>query len=524
VFPILFACVVGRASHAILVWRLGRGEKIGTLDMLASSTSLTNTFTSQVKLRILSILGIGLLALWALSPFGGQACLRQMSTSENVTTHDFPFVYFAPEGDLGHVEMASTANQFAIIDGTFISSLIASAAIKASPVDQWGNFKIPKIETYERYAVPDTEGWFDRDINVTYSSLVGIPMTWSDPDRVAQYAMEIETAYLSLDCPIVGRPQDYKDYRMRSSLNASGSTSAVYVANYVWPRLNNDSTLKPIEFTYWDWGLTGASQCSITTTYVEAKVQCSSASTCGVSRMRRSRLNHPVRGYTLLDSTPRGAQRNMRIFFEHFTGLMNGHPAQSGPVQNYLLRPENPVASLADSEAEVPSNETFATRLEQLFNGYWACLQGYTAISAGVKFDTDISLGDMSGVTQVSNSTYSTRENVVQAHNAWVVTLAVASMAMIIASLVSPLARYFQKSPDLMLNISSLATRDSPFVALPPSGSFLGASDRARVVKDIRVRFGDVKADADVGRLAIGTLDLPGVPRVMPVRRKRLYV
>ena len=46
VFPILFACVVGRAAHAVLLWRLERGERIGVLDLLAGSTSLTSTVTS----------------------------------------------------------------------------------------------------------------------------------------------------------------------------------------------------------------------------------------------------------------------------------------------------------------------------------------------------------------------------------------------------------------------------------------------------------------------------------------------
>jgi hypothetical protein len=511
VFPILFACVVGRASHPILVWRLGRGEKIGTLDMLASSTSLTNTFTSQVKLRILSILGLGLLAIWMLSPFGGQACLRQMSTADNVTTHDFPFVHFAPAGDLSYLGMASTDSQYAIVDGTFISALLASAAIKASPRDPWGNVKIPKIEDYESTTVSDEDGWFDHDLNRTtnvYASLVGVSLAWIPVSIDASLAMSIETLYLSLDCPIVGRPRG--DF---SVANASygGTGSEVFLPHA-------DSALELLNFTPLDWGMTEVSQCSLTTTYIEARVQCSSASACGVSRLRRSKLNHPAPDYTLLEKW-----RNKETFFVHFTGLMHGHVSQATPVQNYLIIPDNPVPYVVESENHIPTNDVFATRLGQLMNGYWPCLQGYTAIAAGVPIGTDTSYQEVY-VTSASNGTYSTGEAVIQAHYAWVVTLAVASMAMIIASLVSPLARYFQKSPDLMLNISSLATRDSPFVALPPSGSFLGASDRARLVKDIRVRFGDVKADADVGRLAIGTLDLPGVPGVMPVRRKRLYV
>jgi hypothetical protein len=48
VFPLLFASVVGRAVHAILLWRLEKGEHIVILDTLAGSTSLTSTVTSQL--------------------------------------------------------------------------------------------------------------------------------------------------------------------------------------------------------------------------------------------------------------------------------------------------------------------------------------------------------------------------------------------------------------------------------------------------------------------------------------------
>jgi len=96
---------------------------------------------------------------------------------------------------------------------------------------------------------------------------------------------------------------------------------------------------------------------------------------------------------------------------------------------------------------------------------------------------------------------------------------------MIIASLVPRIVRhYLTRGPGVMLNVSSLATRDSPFVALPTSGSFLDAMERARLMKDQKVRFGDVSAASGVGRLAIGTIDDTGACNVEPVRRKRLYI
>jgi hypothetical protein len=443
-----------------------------------------------------------------------------MSTADNVTTLELPFAYFEPAGDLGHISEGSTTSQFAIIDSTFISALIASATIKASPLDPWGNIKVPKIEDYENTTVSDGDGWFDHDLNRTtnvYASLIGVPLAWMAVPIDASFAMTVETAYLSLDCPIVGVP--VHDSEIMNNASYRGSTSAVSLSETQGARNPEDPTLEPLNFTYMEFGMTGSSQCLLTTTYIEARVQCSSASACGVSRLRRSRLNHPAPGYTLLDT-----HYHKDTFFRKFTVVMQGHPTETSHVQNYLVLPNNMVPYVKASENQMPSNEVFATRLGQLMNGYRSCMQGYSTITAGITFDPDKSSVEPYSRASFSNGTYSTRDNVIQAHYAWVVTLAVASMAMVLASLVSPLARYIQKSPDVMLNISSLATRDSPFVALPPSGSFLGASDRARLVKDIRVQCGDVMADADVGRLAIGTLDLPGVPRVMPVRRKRLYM
>jgi hypothetical protein len=85
VFPILFAAVLGRAAHAILVWRLERGELVGTLDVLAGNTSLTSTVISQLKVRRITFLGAILVLIWALSPIGGQGTIRQMTLGESLT-------------------------------------------------------------------------------------------------------------------------------------------------------------------------------------------------------------------------------------------------------------------------------------------------------------------------------------------------------------------------------------------------------------------------------------------------------
>jgi hypothetical protein len=73
VFLLLFAAIIGRLAHTVLLWRLEKGARIGLLDTLAGSTSLTSTVTSQIQLRTISILGFGIVLLWLLLPLGGQA-------------------------------------------------------------------------------------------------------------------------------------------------------------------------------------------------------------------------------------------------------------------------------------------------------------------------------------------------------------------------------------------------------------------------------------------------------------------
>jgi hypothetical protein len=75
----------------------------------------------------------------------------------------------------------ATFDQFAISNNTlFTGALMSSWQTKISPLDPWGNVKMPKIERYERKSKPDIEDWYNtgmegNDIAV-YSSLVTFPL------------------------------------------------------------------------------------------------------------------------------------------------------------------------------------------------------------------------------------------------------------------------------------------------------------------------------------------------------------
>lgn len=66
----------GRASIKIATYLLEKGIDLGTLEQLAGSRTLGSTVTTQYHLRSYNLLSLGLVALWLISPVGGQAALR----------------------------------------------------------------------------------------------------------------------------------------------------------------------------------------------------------------------------------------------------------------------------------------------------------------------------------------------------------------------------------------------------------------------------------------------------------------
>jgi hypothetical protein len=112
---------------------------------------------------------------------------------------------------------------------------------------------------------------------------------------------------------------------------------------------------------------------------------------------------------------------------------------------------------------------------------------------------------------------------VIVAHDIWVAILSIISVVLMAASLISPLVHHFLgKGPDVAMNISSLAVRNNSHIPVPATGTFLNASDRAKHLRDVRVRFGDVASQAKVGSLGIGMLGDGGLD-VGRIRKNRLY-
>ncbi|KXT06815.1 hypothetical protein AC578_7250 [Pseudocercospora eumusae] len=572
VFPILFACVIGRVAHTTLLWRLEKGERLGVLDLLAGSTSLTSTVTSQLRSRVISILGIVLVAVWALSPVGGQASIRQLSFGNDTSTSNATFTYMTPTSNaLGYYGNQSSYPMLHVPNTLFLASLIASPDMKHSALDLWGNFKVPFLESFENVGRPDQNGWYNTSgPDTEYASLVGVPITSNTSLSGRDHVFKAETSYLHVECPSINvtsseptsalNGSTFKGAGTTLSLNFNANCGGVsdftngsiagFDTSCTPPKF--DGAEPPCNVTYYDWYSKAASFCEITTTYVEVEVFCPSDSSCAAQSIRRSRLPHPPATQTVLNAHMEGENGptnfNWGLFSAAFVTSSTGNSGFPTAVQCYLIDPDSPLDVLAAllskrTPAGLPVPRTsYEIRMGQLINAYWTSLTAFQAISqAKATGKTDLTFnmtqalldGNTHDLFLGNSSTVNGQEithfEVFVCHRGWAITLCAASLLLIAACLIQPMIRcFFNKAPDLLLNVSSLATRDNPHIAVPGGGTALNGSERAKLLQKLKVRLGDAEPGNDVGHLVIASVDdsesgTGSETSLGRVRRGRLY-
>ncbi len=457
-----------------------------------------------------------------LSPVGGQSSSRQITFGPSNILEDAKIYYVVP----GSYMWSSDDEEIGLaLESTYVAALLSPEARNGSPRDAWGHVKIPRIEHYEGISKPGNDGWFNTTNGTldSYSSLIGVPMSGMHSADYIDYAVRIEAMYLHLDCDIFPWDLDHSfEFHQASWLgflywNENTTTRAKLPAN----------ELKPFSFVWTNWDSSYSLNCSLETTYVEVAVSCATYDTCVASRLRRTRLNPqpPTLAYTQL-GLERDANHTMwEIANKAIT------PSLDFFSFNYLSNPVNPHWMSGIGEI---SSENGTIRLEQLLNTYWATMNSRGAALGEFNGHTtwkdqniswpyqdgsqDYRLFDQNQVehrvafqrakTWPSTGTKRSNVEVFRAHYGWIIALIVSSSVLITASLIPFYMRTFlSNSPNIVMNLSSLATRDNPYIALPATGTYLDAADRSRYLKDLRIRLGDAEEGSETGRLVIGRLD-----------------
>ena len=155
--------------------------------------------TTQIGLSRVTLLGIGLILLWAFSPAGGQASLRLLS----VTTRDLnstSTVAYMNSGNQTSMlfDDLQTTFTYGQVDSIYTAALLSSPSIKQRPQDLWNNVKVPDMSSLNASAA-NAEGWLPvpKD-NVTYSSLLGYPIAGVSSTGSSSFNMN--SYYYNIQC------------------------------------------------------------------------------------------------------------------------------------------------------------------------------------------------------------------------------------------------------------------------------------------------------------------------------------
>lgn len=104
----------------------------------------------------------------------------------------------------------------------------------------------------------------------------------------------------------------------------------------------------------------------------------------------------------------------------------------------------------------------------------------------------------------------------------WLSVFLVSNIVMLLASIAG--IYYSRKTivPDYLGYVSSLA-KESPYIRMPDVGVNMDGMDKARMVKEVKVRLGDV-SDGPGGRGGIGRLAFARLEETSKVQRGKLYI
>jgi hypothetical protein len=133
-------------------------------------------------------------------------------------------------------------------------------------------------------------------------------------------------------------------------------------------------------------------------------------------------------------------------------------------------------------------------------------------------FDTAVQRSDFPFIGATTKADVTNTREIFICNTAWLVLLMIASVVIFSIGVAALVLKHNTLSPEMFGLVTSM-TYENPWMKVPEGGTTLDAMERARLLKDIKVRVADVCGDENVGHIALAA----GVP-LRKLERGRLYV
>jgi hypothetical protein len=476
-----------------------------------------------IGLKALSFIGLPLTLVWFLSPLGGQAALRLLHTSRETIHTNGTVQYLNPDAFLDSFLMGGSAMNSArsTFTSIFLASLLSSSKYQETPMDLWGNVKVPPLTALSNTDLVD--GWrlVDPSRNATtYSSLIGIPIANISTQGKSEFTFKSRqfdvncTTNIQAAASIVNM-SGQETWKLDLKDSKKGCLS--------WPCPITLSSLDHTERTEdrKDVRITFA-ECTIGFNYVETAVSCNGA-TCRADKIRNitGPWNAIIEGQ---------AQHQLWNIFTFLPTTDNNNVGSAGArgstnMEKWMFNPKDFIGvSYENVDLWRLDPEVLGQRLEILVNTFWQSTYATTALSGKLPSNlTSLqyaeglqlypSLVFDSSDAQLSEET----EDRYQCEWVWITSLLICSIILQIAALTGLVLRYLTLAPDILGYVSS-HTFLNPYLPVPTGGTTLNGLERTALLKGTRVRIGDVCANSPIGAIAIGSADSGNLGKLSRLR------
>jgi hypothetical protein len=179
-----------------------------------------------------------------------------------------------------------------------------------------------------------------------------------------------------------------------------------------------------------------------------------------------------------------------------------GAIAESTAAELYIKKPSNTFSNLTQVDLHTVPKDDFEIRLGQVLNTY------HLASVSPFAMTGNLANGGVQTVT--AESTHMTRAIWYRVNWGWLAVYVLAIAVMFLAAILGVVARFYVLAPEVLGFVSSV-TRDNPYVRIPVGGTTLDGLERARLLKNVRVKIGNVgDVGGEAGYIAVGSEERVG--------------
>ncbi|KAK8128623.1 hypothetical protein PG984_009731 [Apiospora sp. TS-2023a] len=213
----------------------------------------------------------------------------------------------------------------------------------------------------------------------------------------------------------------------------------------------------------------------------------------------------------------------LKYLFPHFRGAFqlehSGSP-KSGVLEAYLYDPsQNPYNVLNEHYFDIGltnvSAEDLGRRLTQVLNAYWIVDNQFLNAAGGFNGTSDRYWSLQSKYLRNSTVTIANYQDFLLCDNGWAAILCISSIMLLLAALASAILSFFRLAPDCTDFLSALTLHDGRLML--EGGSSMDEYERVRLLKDVRLKVGDVRSWEQVGQTLIAQDGHVGDLRKKPI-------